>query len=194
VDYDLSRVMFITTANIRFGIPLPLQDRMEIIELPGICTTTSGEIAKRHIIPKQLKEHGLEGKHVSFTDAAIDKIIADYTREAGVRNLEREIASTSRKIAKDIVSSRDARGAGGKRGRVSGMRRATRAGRRRRLHDARSTDRWLLTPNAWSSTSACEISEPTAQDRGPRRFGDRAGVDERWRRDPARGRVGDARC
>ncbi len=116
VDYDLSRVMFITTANIRYGIPLPLQDRMEIIELPGYLHHDKREIAKRHIIPKQLKEHGLEGKHVSFTDAAIDKIIADYTREAGVRNLEREIASTSRKIAKDIVSSRDMTGAGGKRG------------------------------------------------------------------------------
>jgi ATP-dependent Lon protease len=106
VDYDLSRVMFITTANVRYGIPLPLQDRMEIIELPGYLHHDKREIAKRHIIPKQLKEHGLDTKRVSFTDAAIDKIIADYTREAGVRNLEREIASTSRKIAKDIVLSR----------------------------------------------------------------------------------------
>jgi ATP-dependent Lon protease len=106
VDYDLSRVMFITTANVRYGIPLPLQDRMEIIELPGYLHHDKREIAKRHIIPKQLKEHGLDAKRVRFTDAAIDKIIADYTREAGVRNLEREIASTSRKIAKDIVLSR----------------------------------------------------------------------------------------
>jgi ATP-dependent Lon protease len=106
VDYDLSRVMFITTANIRYGIPLPLQDRMEIIELPGYLHHDKREIAKRHIIPKQLMEHGLDPKRVSFNDAAIDKIIADYTREAGVRNLEREIASTSRKIAKDIVLSK----------------------------------------------------------------------------------------
>jgi ATP-dependent Lon protease len=111
VDYDLSRVMFITTANIRYGIPLPLQDRMEIIELPGYLHHDKREIAKRHIIPKQLMEHGLDPKRVSFNDAAIDKIIADYTREAGVRNLEREIASTSRKIAKDIVLSK---GKGGK--------------------------------------------------------------------------------
>jgi ATP-dependent Lon protease len=68
------------------------------------------EIAKRHIIPKQLREHGLDVKRVSFTDAAIDKIIADYTREAGVRNLEREIASASRKIAKDIVLSKGRKG------------------------------------------------------------------------------------
>ncbi len=111
VDYDLSRVMFITTANIRYGIPLPLQDRMEIIELPGYLHHDKREIAKRHIIPKQLMEHGLDPKRVRFNDAAIDKIIADYTREAGVRNLEREIASTSRKIAKDIVLSQ---GKGGK--------------------------------------------------------------------------------
>ncbi len=111
VDYDLSRVMFITTANIRYGIPLPLQDRMEIIELPGYLHHDKREIAKRHIIPKQLMEHGLDPKRVRFNDAAIDKIIADYTREAGVRNLEREIASTSRKIAKDIVLSK---GRGGK--------------------------------------------------------------------------------
>ncbi|HET6272493.1 MAG TPA: endopeptidase La [Bacteroidota bacterium] len=103
VDYDLSRVMFITTANVRYAIPLPLQDRMEIIELPGYLQHDKREIARRHIIPKQLKEHGLEGKHVSVTDAAIDKIITDYTREAGVRNLEREIASVCRKVAKDIV-------------------------------------------------------------------------------------------
>jgi ATP-dependent Lon protease len=110
VDYDLSRVMFITTANVRYGIPLPLQDRMEIIELPGYLHHDKREIAKRHIIPKQLKEHGLDPKRVSFSDAAIDKIIGDYTREAGVRNLEREIASASRKIAKDIVLARGKNG------------------------------------------------------------------------------------
>jgi ATP-dependent Lon protease len=105
VDYDLSRVMFITTANVRYNIPLPLQDRMEIIELPGYLHHDKREIAKRHIIRKQLAEHGLGDYHVDFSDAAIDKIIADYTREAGVRNLEREIASVCRKVAKDIVAS-----------------------------------------------------------------------------------------
>jgi ATP-dependent Lon protease len=122
VDYDLSRVMFITTANVRYGIPLPLQDRMEIIELPGYLHHDKREIAKRHIIPKQLKEHGLDAKRVSFTDAAIDKIISDYTREAGVRNLEREIASTSRKIAKDIVLSRGSGGAKGPGAKAGGRR------------------------------------------------------------------------
>ena len=103
LDYDLSHVMFITTANVRYAIPLPLQDRMEIIELPGYMQHDKREIARRHIIPKQLEEHGIAGMHVNITDASIDKIIAEYTREAGVRNLEREIASVCRKVAKDVV-------------------------------------------------------------------------------------------
>lgn len=103
VDYDLSRVMFITTANVRYSIPLPLQDRMEIIELPGYLEYDKFEIAKRHILPKQLKAHGLEGMKVEFRDEAIGKIIREYTKEAGVRNLERELAHVCRKIAKDIV-------------------------------------------------------------------------------------------
>jgi ATP-dependent Lon protease len=76
---------------------------MEIIELPGYLHHDKREIARRHIIPRQLEEHGLAGKKISFTDQAIDKIIADYTREAGVRNLEREIATLCRKVAKDVV-------------------------------------------------------------------------------------------
>ncbi|MDB5034062.1 MAG: ATP-dependent Lon protease [Chlorobi bacterium] len=106
VDYDLSKVLFITTANVLFNIPLPLQDRMEIIELNGYLEHDKLEIAKRHIIPKQLKEHGLEGHHISFTDDAVMKVIREYTSEAGVRNLEREIASLCRKIAKEIVGRR----------------------------------------------------------------------------------------
>ena len=103
VDYNLQQVMFITTANVRYNIPLPLQDRMEIIELPGYLEFDKLEIAKRHLIPKQLKAHGLEKKNVEFSEAAIKKIISEYTREAGVRNLEREIASILRKLAKEIV-------------------------------------------------------------------------------------------
>ncbi len=103
VDYDLSQVMFITTANIRYNIPLPLQDRMEIIELPGYLEYEKIEIAKRHIIPKQLEAHGLTKQNIKFTDESVKKIITDYTREAGVRNLERELASICRKVARDIV-------------------------------------------------------------------------------------------
>ena len=106
VEYDLSKVMFITTANIRYSIPLPLQDRMEVIELPGYLEHEKIEIAKRHIIPKQLKAHGLETLGVKLADASIHKIIMEYTREAGVRNLEREIASVFRKTAKEIVVNR----------------------------------------------------------------------------------------
>lgn len=103
IDYDLSHVMFITTANVRYNIPLPLQDRMEIIELPGYLEHEKVEIAKRHIIPKQMKAHGLEKFKIEFKDEAIKKIILGYTREAGVRNLEREIASVLRKTARDII-------------------------------------------------------------------------------------------
>ncbi len=110
VDYDLSQVMFITTANVRYNIPLPLQDRMEIIELPGYLEYEKIEIAKRHIIPKQIEIHGLKKYKVDFKDEAIKKIITGYTREAGVRNLEREIASVLRKTAREIILSNSGNG------------------------------------------------------------------------------------
>jgi ATP-dependent Lon protease len=110
VDYDLSRVMFITTANVRYNIPLPLQDRMEIIELPGYLEYDKKEIAKRHILPRLMTDHGLKEADVRFNDGAITKIIQQYTREAGVRNLEREMASICRKVAKEIVLARSKNG------------------------------------------------------------------------------------
>jgi len=109
-DYDLSKVLFITTANIRYNIPLPLQDRMEIIELPGYLEHDKLEIAKRHIIPKQLTEHGLNPKNILIQDDAIQKIVREYTKEAGVRNLEREIATVFRKVAKEIVFEKSSNG------------------------------------------------------------------------------------
>lgn len=107
VDYDLSQVMFITTANVKYNIPLPLLDRMEIIDLPGYLEHEKVQIAKRHIIPKQLTAHGLEDKKVKFNDEAIGKVISQYTKEAGVRNLEREVASLCRKTARDYVAKID---------------------------------------------------------------------------------------
>jgi len=103
VDFDLSKVMFITTANVQYQIPLPLQDRMEIIELPGYLEHEKVEIAKRHLIKKQVEEHGLADFNVTFEDDALLKIIREYTQEAGVRNLERSIATLCRKLAREIV-------------------------------------------------------------------------------------------
>ena len=103
VQYDLSEVMFITTANTRVTIPPALQDRMEIIELPGYTEFEKHKIASLFLISKQLKEHGLADRSIDISDEAISEIIQRYTREAGVRNLEREITSICRKVAKQIV-------------------------------------------------------------------------------------------
>lgn len=103
VQYDLSEVMFITTANTRVTIPPALQDRMEIIELPGYTEFEKHKIANLFLISKQLKEHGLADRSIDISDEAISEIIQRYTREAGVRNLEREITSICRKVAKQIV-------------------------------------------------------------------------------------------
>ena len=107
LDYDLSKVMFIATANNLQTIHPALRDRMEIIDLNGYLREEKYQIAKRHLIPKQLKEHGLKAKDVQFSEEIIYKIIDDYTREAGVRNLERRIADVIRKKAKAIVIGGD---------------------------------------------------------------------------------------
>lgn len=103
LPYDLSRVLFITTANIRTDIPMPLQDRMEIIELSSYTFEEKFNIVKRHLIKKQVKKHGLNGNKIRFTDKAIKLIIEGYTREAGVRLLEQKIAAICRKTAALIV-------------------------------------------------------------------------------------------
>jgi len=114
VEYDLSRVLFVTTANVQYNIPLPLQDRMEIIQMPGYLEHEKIEIASKHIIPKLLVEHGLTSKDVLINSENIKKILSSYTREAGVRNLEREIASLLRKITKELVLKRNKSNGSGK--------------------------------------------------------------------------------
>ncbi|MFQ5769854.1 MAG: endopeptidase La, partial [bacterium] len=103
VDYDLSRVLFITTANLQTQIPEPLQDRMEIINLPGYLEHDKLEIAMGFLVPKLLKQHGLKAHNLKFQKVAILQIIREYTREAGVRNLERELSAICRKVAREIV-------------------------------------------------------------------------------------------
>jgi len=103
VDFDLSEVIFITTANQLETIPPPLRDRMEIIALDGYTEYEKKQIAKRHLVPRQLKAHGLVDEEMTFTDDAVQKIIQDYTREAGVRNLERQIGAVCRKSVVKIV-------------------------------------------------------------------------------------------
>jgi ATP-dependent Lon protease len=107
LDYDLSDILFITTANTLPDIPLPLQDRMEIIRLPGYTEYEKHKIAEGFLVPKQIKNNGLEGKNVTFSKNSILAIIRRYTREAGVRNLEREISSVCRKLAREVLKEKD---------------------------------------------------------------------------------------
>jgi ATP-dependent Lon protease len=104
VPFDLSRVLFIATANQLDTIPAPLRDRMEIIEVPGYTFEEKSNIARQHLIPKQIKEHGITGEHIEIPDATVMKLATSYTREAGVRNLEREIASVCRGVAVEVAN------------------------------------------------------------------------------------------
>ena len=104
VAFDLSKILFITTANVLDTVPPALRDRMEIIELAGYTEEEKVGIARKHLLPKQAKDHGLvEGEHINWTDAALKLLVRGYTREAGLRNLEREIAAVTRKVAKRRV-------------------------------------------------------------------------------------------
>jgi ATP-dependent Lon protease len=106
VDFDLSKVLFITTANVLDTIPGPLRDRMEIIQLPGYTEEEKLEIAKRYLVRRQLEANGLTSEQASITEDAVRKIISDYTREAGVRNLEREIGAALRSAAMQIAEGK----------------------------------------------------------------------------------------
>jgi len=107
VAFDLSKILFITTANVLDPVPAALRDRMEIIELPGYTEEEKVRIATKHLVPKQAKDHGLvEGEQIRWTDGALFLLVRHYTREAGLRNLEREIAAITRKVAKRRVEGR----------------------------------------------------------------------------------------
>jgi ATP-dependent Lon protease len=103
VEFDLSAVFFIATANVLHTIPQALQDRLEVLRLPGYTEREKVEIAKRHLVPKQTESHGLESRNISFTDDALTETVRRYTREAGVRNMEREISTVFRKVARKVV-------------------------------------------------------------------------------------------
>jgi ATP-dependent Lon protease len=109
IPFDLSEVLFITTANVLYTIPRPLVDRMEVINLPGYTSEEKMVIGRQFLIPKQLVDHGLSEKNIEFSRAAVAKIINRYTSEAGVRNLERSIASVCRKVAREVVRGKTRR-------------------------------------------------------------------------------------
>ena len=109
IPFDLSEVLFITTANVYYSMPRPLLDRMEVINLPGYTTEEKMVIAREFLVPKQLADHGLTEKHIEITKPAISTIISRYTSEAGVRNLERSIAGVCRKVAREVVKGKTRR-------------------------------------------------------------------------------------
>jgi ATP-dependent Lon protease len=104
LDYDLSQVMFITTANNRHQIPLPLQDRLEMIEVSGYTEVEKLNIIKRHLLPKQVERHGIKDAQITWVDNALKLVVNRYTRESGVRNLERQMAALCRKIAREVIT------------------------------------------------------------------------------------------
>ncbi len=106
VPFDLSRVLFVATANLLDPIPAALRDRMEVVQLPGYTETEKTEIGKRFLIPKQMTNHGLKPRHIQITDPAMTDLVRSYTHEAGVRNLERELANVMRKTARQVVGGR----------------------------------------------------------------------------------------
>src|SRR6056297_389289 len=107
VPFDLSQCIFITTANVTHSIPVPLLDRMEIIQIPGYVAEEKKHIARKHLLPKKMKEHGLTRKEIRISPGSIELIISDYTREAGVRNLERQLATVCRKVTRQLVDNEE---------------------------------------------------------------------------------------
>jgi ATP-dependent Lon protease len=151
LPFDLSDVMFITTANMLEPIPGPLRDRMEVIQLSGYTLDEKLHIAKRYLVPRQIEANGLRSSQIEFADPAIRAIVEEYTREAGVRNLEREIGTVCRKVAREIAESD---GAPRKKTRMSAKRVRELLGRRKYFAEARRRTRepGVSTGLAWTPT------------------------------------------
>jgi ATP-dependent Lon protease len=147
LQFDLSEVMFIATANTLDTVPMPLQDRMEVIQLAGYTTDEKLHIAKRYLVPRQIAENGLKKSQISFSDASLRAIIEEYTREAGVRNLEREVGTVCRKVARE-VAERKAKG----KQTISATRVRELLGRRRFFAETRrrTKDPGVATGLAWT--------------------------------------------
>ncbi len=155
LEFDLSEVMFIATANILDTIPGPLQDRMETIELAGYTLEEKKHIARRYLVPRQIEANGLKPSQIEFADPALVAIVEEYTREAGVRNLERQIGTVCRKVAREVAESK---GRGKKKGngkaRISAKRARELLGRRRVFAEQRrrTKDPGVATGLAWTPT------------------------------------------
>jgi ATP-dependent Lon protease len=147
LEFDLSDVLFIATANLLDPIPPPLQDRMEVIELSGYTIDEKLHIAKQYLVPRQVRENGLTGSQIEFADSALRAVIEEYTREAGVRNLEREIGTICRKVAREVAEGKlDGRA------RISAKRARELLGRRRFFAEQRrrTKDPGVATGLAWT--------------------------------------------
>jgi ATP-dependent Lon protease len=150
LEFDLSEVMFIATANVLDTIPGPLQDRMETIELAGYTLEEKRHIARRYLVPRQIEANGLKPSQIEFSDSALTAIIEEYTREAGVRNLERQIGTICRKVAREVA---EGKGGNGK-VKISGKRARELLGRRRFFAEQRrrTKDPGVATGLAWTPT------------------------------------------
>jgi len=149
LEFDLSEVLFIATANVLDTVPGPLQDRMETIELAGYTLDEKRHIARRYLVPRQIEANGLKPSQIEFADPALTAIVEEYTREAGVRNLERQIGTVCRKVARDV-----AEGKGNGKARISAKRARELLGRRRFFAEQRrrTKDPGVATGLAWTPT------------------------------------------
>src|SRR5689334_18055925 len=151
LEFDLSEVMFIATANILDTIPGPLQDRMETIELAGYTLEEKRHIARRYLVPRQIEANGLKLSQIEFADPALGAIVEEYTREAGVRNLERQIGTICRKVAREVA---EGRGKGNGKAKISAKRARELLGRRRFFAEQRRRTKvpGVSTGLAWTPT------------------------------------------